>query len=120
MPLGPTEMGIIVALIFLLFGAKKIPELARSLGIAQREFHDAKSEVVSATSEPFQLEEGPRDRPQEGTPEPAAQEAPAPPEDLTPEEAEKRSVIKAAKELNIDVEGRSMEAIKADIKAKIG
>lgn len=35
---GPWEIAIIVILIVALFGAKKIPELARSLGKAKGEF----------------------------------------------------------------------------------
>ena len=36
--LGPTEIAIIVGVVALLFGAKKIPELARSIGRSQSEF----------------------------------------------------------------------------------
>ena len=35
---GPTELIIILAIVLLLFGAKKIPELARGLGTGIREF----------------------------------------------------------------------------------
>jgi sec-independent protein translocase protein TatA len=38
MSLGPTELIIILAVVMLLFGARKVPDLARSLGQAQREF----------------------------------------------------------------------------------
>ena len=38
MSLGPPELLLILAAVFLLFGAKKVPDLARSLGQAQREF----------------------------------------------------------------------------------
>lgn len=40
---GPTEMFLILIVVLVLFGAKKIPELARSLGKATREFKEAKS-----------------------------------------------------------------------------
>jgi len=43
--LGPTEIILIVALILLLFGGKKIPELMRGLGKGIREFNDAKDNV---------------------------------------------------------------------------
>ena len=38
---GPWQVVIIVALILLLFGGKKIPELMRGLGTGTREFKDA-------------------------------------------------------------------------------
>ncbi|MHC4944065.1 MAG: Sec-independent protein translocase subunit TatA/TatB [Planctomycetota bacterium] len=36
--LGPTELIVILAIVFLLFGAKKIPQLARGLGKGITEF----------------------------------------------------------------------------------
>jgi sec-independent protein translocase protein TatA len=42
--LGTAEIVIIIVFIFLLFGAKKIPELMRSLGRAQGEYLHAKKE----------------------------------------------------------------------------
>ena len=41
---GPWQVLIIVALILLLFGGKKIPELMRGLGTGIREFKDATKE----------------------------------------------------------------------------
>lgn len=38
MGLGPREIVVIVLIIVLLFGAKRIPELMRSLGSGMREF----------------------------------------------------------------------------------
>lgn len=35
---GPTELIIILGIILLLFGARKLPDLAKSLGKSQREF----------------------------------------------------------------------------------
>jgi sec-independent protein translocase protein TatA len=43
--LGTAEMVVILFVILLLFGAKKIPELARGLGRGIREFKDASKEV---------------------------------------------------------------------------
>ena len=42
---GGWELVIIVLVIILLFGAKKIPELARGLGKGIREFKDASKEI---------------------------------------------------------------------------
>ena len=39
--LGPTELIVILGVVVLLFGAKKIPELAKGVGKAMREFKKA-------------------------------------------------------------------------------
>ncbi|TLD70718.1 twin-arginine translocase TatA/TatE family subunit [Phragmitibacter flavus] len=43
-PLGTTEMIIIAVLILVLFGAKKLPSFARSLGKSMGEFKKAREE----------------------------------------------------------------------------
>ena len=45
MSLGWNEILLIVVLVLLLFGGKKIPELMRGLGKGMREFNDAKNNV---------------------------------------------------------------------------
>jgi len=45
--LGGTEVILILFVILLLFGAKRIPELARGLGRGIREFKDATKEIKS-------------------------------------------------------------------------
>ncbi len=42
---GGTELVIIVFVVLLLFGGKKIPELMRGLGKGIREFNDAKDSI---------------------------------------------------------------------------
>lgn len=42
---GPMQIAIIVFVIILLFGAKKLPQLARSLGESINEFKKAKEEL---------------------------------------------------------------------------
>lgn len=50
--LGPTELIVILLIILLLFGAKKLPELARSLGSSAKELRSAmKDEPESETKE---------------------------------------------------------------------
>ena len=44
MNLGGPELLIVLAVVLLIFGGKKVPELARSLGKAQREFKDGMKE----------------------------------------------------------------------------
>jgi len=43
--LGPTELIVIVALIFLLFGATRLPQLAKALGQSKRAFKDGLDEA---------------------------------------------------------------------------
>jgi sec-independent protein translocase protein TatA len=54
---GATELIILLTIILLLFGAKRIPELARSLGRGKREFHKGTSEDADALREPGELPE---------------------------------------------------------------
>lgn len=42
---GPMEIGIIFLIVLVLFGAKRIPEVARGLGKGIREFKSATSEI---------------------------------------------------------------------------
>ena len=44
--INPTELIIVLLIIVLLFGAKRIPELARALGRASYEFKKAKKEIA--------------------------------------------------------------------------
>ena len=48
---GGWELVIIVLVIILLFGAKKIPELAKGLGKGIREFKDATKEIKDEIDE---------------------------------------------------------------------
>ena len=57
MSLGWNEILLIIVLVLLLFGGKKIPELMRGLGRGVREFNDAKANVRR------EIEEGISERP---------------------------------------------------------
>ena len=45
-------MLIVLAVVLLMFGAKKVPELARSLGKAQKEFKDGMNDATAPAEEP--------------------------------------------------------------------
>ena len=45
MSLGPWEIALVILVIIILFGGKKLPELARGLGLGLREFKRAKQEI---------------------------------------------------------------------------
>ena len=49
--IGPTEIILILAIILLLFGGKKIPELMRGLGRGVKEFKDASKGESSESKE---------------------------------------------------------------------
>ena len=91
--LGAGEWAIVLLIVILFFGAAKIPELARSLGKAKGEF-----------------EKGARE---------SRESAAAPVRETTAEAAEEARVLKAAKELGIPTDGRSVSDIKADVRAKL-
>ena len=61
-PLGFNEILIILIIVLLLFGGRKIPELMRGLGRGIREFNDAKSNVRK------EIEEGVNDKERQTTP----------------------------------------------------
>ncbi len=48
---GP-DLVIILAVVAILFGAKKLPELARGVGQAMREFNKAKDDVANEITRP--------------------------------------------------------------------
>ena len=50
--LGGGEIILILAIVLILFGAKKLPELARGMGRAVKEFGAARDEVERELSQP--------------------------------------------------------------------
>ncbi|AKK05924.1 twin arginine-targeting protein translocase, TatA/E family [Corynebacterium mustelae] len=54
MSVGPLEIGILIVVLILLFGAKKLPDAARSLGRSMRIF---KSEVKEMSNDDKRFEE---------------------------------------------------------------
>ena len=75
--LGPLEIALIFLVILLVFGAKRIPEIARGLGKGIREFKTATREIQNE----FSVDDKPSNRiqppqqPAQGTPAPRAPEA---------------------------------------------
>lgn len=51
MNLGPTELIIVLAIFMLLFGAAKLPKLAKSLGESAKEFKNATA-AIDSVNEP--------------------------------------------------------------------
>jgi len=58
--LGGGEIFMILFVVILLFGAKKIPELARGLGKGIREFKDASQEIKNEVTKGLDEESKPK------------------------------------------------------------
>lgn len=56
-PLGGTEIFVILFVILLFFGAKKLPELARGLGKGIKEFKDATKDVKENIEKATKIED---------------------------------------------------------------
>ncbi|HLG01169.1 MAG TPA: twin-arginine translocase TatA/TatE family subunit [Acidimicrobiia bacterium] len=51
MNLGPMELIVVLVIVLLLFGANRLPKLARSLGKAQKEFKKGVDEGATESDE---------------------------------------------------------------------
>jgi len=93
MALDPTELLIIavIAVVIFLWGPQKIPELARALGRAKKEFDTASKEVSSAVT--------------------TGAAAPAP-------RSADEILVSTARQLGISTEGKTREQISQEIVAK--
>ncbi len=86
MPNG-LELFILFGLVLILFGAKKLPELARGLGQAMNEFRKAKDdfnkELETANPTTVQPQPNPAAQPHVNSPAPAAPVSATPPNNST-------------------------------------
>jgi len=78
---------VILFIILLLFGGRKLPELARSMGSAVREY-------TNASKEPLKYVDS---------------------KTKTKEEEERDAILEAARKLGIETEGRSIKEIAEDL-----
>jgi sec-independent protein translocase protein TatA len=75
MSIGFTEILLIVVVILILFGARRIPEIAKALGRASHEFKKAKEDIKKESREFLEAvedEASAQDKKQEKKDEPAA------------------------------------------------
>jgi sec-independent protein translocase protein TatA len=88
----------VVAIVFLMYGPKKIPELAKSIGLARKEFNDA-SKVAAGDV-------------------PAATGAAAPAVAASAIPSTGDTLIDTAKRLGISTEGKTRDEISTEIVSK--
>lgn len=84
--IGPWEIALIIIVVLIIFGPKKLPELAKSVGNAIRQYK-------KATEEGF-IEE---------------------PTEKAPAKDEKVTLLETAKKLGIETEGKTAEEISEEI-----
>ncbi len=92
--IGPNELLLIVLIVFLLFGASKLPELARSLGRAKAEFKKAERQ---AELELVEFEKGIREGRYKS----------------------REELERVARDLGVETEGKSDEELVRDIRGVI-
>jgi sec-independent protein translocase protein TatA len=81
--IGPLEIGLVIVVLLLIFGQKRLPRLGKQLGTEMREFKD------SITGKDKHGEDGERDRPaltQSQASAPAAATPESQPADAAPEQ----------------------------------
>jgi sec-independent protein translocase protein TatA len=47
---SPVHLAVLLVVVLLLFGAKRLPEIGRSLGVGMREFKDSVTGITEATT----------------------------------------------------------------------
>jgi sec-independent protein translocase protein TatA len=86
--IGPWEIALILVIILIIFGPKKLPELAKSIGDAIRQYRQAQEGTVTSTQ----------------------------PSQPTPSRTKETDLlIETAKKLGIQTEGKTMEQISKEI-----
>jgi sec-independent protein translocase protein TatA len=64
---GPTEIIVILVLILILFGSKRIPEIAQSLGKGIREFKKSMREIETEVEAPLPPKQASNQQPKESS-----------------------------------------------------
>jgi len=108
--IGPTEIGIIILIVILLFGASKVPQLARSFGQAMGEFKKARKEAEINYKKFEESVTGSEEEiPKEKAKVKAAAET----------KGEEVNIKEVAAYMGIDTEGKTEEELKEEVQAKL-
>jgi sec-independent protein translocase protein TatA len=110
----------VVAVVFLMWGPKKIPELARSLGLARQEF-SAVSKSVQETTGKLQNPNAILDslivEPQQSI---RVQQPQPPPQVASAQNSGDEALVDTASKLGISTQGKTKDQISKEILAKAG
>jgi sec-independent protein translocase protein TatA len=90
--IGPWEIALILAIVLIIFGPKKLPELAKSVGDAIKQYREASEGKITA---------------------PGSEVSPA-----VARTQETNLLLETAKNLGIKTEGKTMEQISKEIQKK--
>lgn len=90
--IGPWEIALILAIVLIIFGPKKLPELAKSVGDAIKQYRQASEGKIST--------------------------APSTPSPAVTRTQETNLFLETAKNLGIKTEGKTMEQISKEIQKK--
>jgi sec-independent protein translocase protein TatA len=106
--IGPWEIALILAIVLLLFGPKKLPELAKSMGDAIRQYKtsmDGGGGLIPGSSTP-------------GAPKTAYPAIEPPVQPISPQAKSAEVLLETAKNLGIKTEGKTMDQISEEITEK--
>lgn len=122
--LGWPEAILVFAVLVLVFGPSKLPEIARALGSAMKEFRKASSELeqaVQGLEDPLAA----KSRAQQVVatpvvPQSVASSGPLTPGVASPRRGQDSALVDIAMKLGIDTEGKSEDQIKSEIIERAG
>jgi len=108
--LGWPEIVLILVILLLIFGPSKMPEMARTLGEAVREFRKASEELQKSVEGPIPQSNIPQTSP----PQVSSSQVNAPKKSKEDEDL----IIQLAKKLGINTEGKDVQTIMNEIEEK--
>jgi len=112
--LGWPEIVLILVVLMLIFGPSKMPEIARTLGEAFREFKKASEDLQKTIEAPASQTVSPQTNLPQATPQTS------PPQVNIPKNKEDEDlIIQLAKKLGINTEGKDIQTIMNEIEEKV-
>ncbi len=112
--LGWPEIVLILVILLLIFGPSKMPEIARTLGEAFREFKKASEELQKTVEEPIPQTTS------QAIPQTSPPQVTPPVNNVSEKSKEDENlIIQLAKKLGISTEGKDIQTIMNEIEEKV-